>query len=561
MAASDSTPSPIKGQQFEMPFVFIDNTTGKGITGATGIVTKIMKDDGSATTTTNTTTETALGFYRIVFTATEMNADRIDFVATSTSTNAQDAFASIPTQSAGKILVTLDDASLITSKLGAFALAKGANITGFNDIPQGTAMTLTTDYLKSLSKGTAGAGASSTVTLQTALGADNNCVGCLVFIYGGTGINQVRTIIGYVNSTKVVTVDRAWTVTPDNTSTYLILATDNPALSTTLAVVAGTVSDKTGYALTAAYDLSKTASQAGDAMSLTSGERTTLTAVIWAALTSGITTAGSIGKRILDFVTTLVYAAAPTASANAIATRDVNNTSPAANSLGAAVNNASAPTVVEIDTQLSNTHGSGQWGSSSGSGAFLVTVTVTDNTAALVPNANVRVSNNTEGTFVAQTNSSGVASFSLNAAVFDITITKPQTQFTPSTITVTTSANFPEVIQLVAIPAPPAGGLISNVFGSFEGLSSTTSTGIIITFTLSVPKAKSGPIIITDPIVARIVNGALLGPSGQAYVPLYRNDGITPAATTYSVNCPAIGFNNVTMTLAAPTFDLASLIS
>lgn len=36
---------------------------------------------------------------------------------------------------------------------------------------------------------------------------------------------------------------------------------------------ASTVSDKTGYALTAAYDPAKTASQAGDAMALTTGER------------------------------------------------------------------------------------------------------------------------------------------------------------------------------------------------------------------------------------------------------------------------------------------------
>jgi hypothetical protein len=39
---------------------------------------------------------------------------------------------------------------------------------------------------------------------------------------------------------------------------------------------ASTVSDKTGYSLTAAYDPSKTASQAGDAMTLTSGERTSV---------------------------------------------------------------------------------------------------------------------------------------------------------------------------------------------------------------------------------------------------------------------------------------------
>ncbi len=64
---------------------------------------------------------------------------------------------------------------------------------------------------------------------------------------------------------------------------------------------------------------------------------------IWDAATSALTTVGSIGKRIVDFVTTLVYAAAPTAAANAAATRDVNNTSPASNSLGAAVNSAATP--------------------------------------------------------------------------------------------------------------------------------------------------------------------------------------------------------------------------
>ena len=41
----------------------------------------------------------------------------------------------------------------------------------------------------------------------------------------------------------------------------------------------------------------------GAAMTLTAGERTTLAGVVWAALASGLTTAGSIGKRLVDFVT------------------------------------------------------------------------------------------------------------------------------------------------------------------------------------------------------------------------------------------------------------------
>lgn len=55
------------------------------------------------------------------------------------------------------------------------------------------------------------------------------------------------------------------------------------AMKTSLsaATPAVTVSDKTGFSLTAAYDPAKTASQAGDAMALTSGERTTLSGVVY----------------------------------------------------------------------------------------------------------------------------------------------------------------------------------------------------------------------------------------------------------------------------------------
>ncbi len=46
--------------------------------------------------------------------------------------------------------------------------------------------------------------------------------------------------------------------------------------------------------LTSAYDPAKTAAQPGDAMALTSGERTTLTGVIWAAASRSLTTFGSL---------------------------------------------------------------------------------------------------------------------------------------------------------------------------------------------------------------------------------------------------------------------------
>ena len=70
--------------------------------------------------------------------------------------------------------------------------------------------------------GTAQAGSTST-TIVLASGAsavDDFYNNMYVTITGGTGSGQVRRITDYVGSTKVVTVDSAWTTTPDATSTY-----------------------------------------------------------------------------------------------------------------------------------------------------------------------------------------------------------------------------------------------------------------------------------------------------------------------------------------------------
>jgi hypothetical protein len=68
-------------------------------------------------------------------------------------------------------------------------------------------------------------------------------------------------------STKVATVERAWATNPDNTSVFYLLTAAgiahvvlaDTATTVTNSVTAGTVSDKTGYALTSAYDAAKTA--------------------------------------------------------------------------------------------------------------------------------------------------------------------------------------------------------------------------------------------------------------------------------------------------------------
>lgn len=72
--------------------------------------------------------------------------------------------------------------------------------------------------------GTAQAGGSTTVTLRSgAVATDDYYNGAIVTIYGGTGEGQSRKITDYVGSTKVATVDSAWAVNPDSSSTYFVI--------------------------------------------------------------------------------------------------------------------------------------------------------------------------------------------------------------------------------------------------------------------------------------------------------------------------------------------------
>lgn len=72
-------------------------------------------------------------------------------------------------------------------------------------------------------RGTATAGGSATITLASSLSESEDTVkGKWIVITGGTGVDQIRQITGWNNSTKVATVASAWTTTPASGSTYAI---------------------------------------------------------------------------------------------------------------------------------------------------------------------------------------------------------------------------------------------------------------------------------------------------------------------------------------------------
>jgi hypothetical protein len=148
------------------------------------------------------------------------------------------------TQSADTLIVVHPDLAPLTIVRGASDSSWTATTITFNSIPN-YAFTLTvTNPAGTLTPsavagnitltgsasvfhdgrtGTAQAGTSTTITLDASAVATNDIYnGSTITITGGTGAGQIRIISDYVGATKVATVSTAFTVTPDNTSTFSV---------------------------------------------------------------------------------------------------------------------------------------------------------------------------------------------------------------------------------------------------------------------------------------------------------------------------------------------------
>jgi hypothetical protein len=80
-----------------------------------------------------------------------------------------------------------------------------------------------TEFFGAARIGLAQAGATTTVTLDSAASAVNGYYQeASILLTGGTGAGQSRTITNYVGSTKVATVNRAWATNPANGTQFRI---------------------------------------------------------------------------------------------------------------------------------------------------------------------------------------------------------------------------------------------------------------------------------------------------------------------------------------------------
>lgn len=115
--------------------------------------------------------------------------------------------------------------------------------------------------------------------------------------------------------------------------------------------------------------------------------------------------------------------------------------------------------------------------------------------------------------------------------------------------------NTPPEAPVVVIPDPSDDDTLCVVYVSTEALTNTVRAGIVVTFTLSRYPSRSEKVL--ESAVATMTTAS----DGTASISLQRTDTMTPAGRYYLVDCEALGFSSKRMTLAADTFDLATLIS
>lgn len=176
----------------------------------------------------------------------------------------------------------------------------------------------TTDTgLQCLRSNTAQSGSVSTIQYDAGASAMLNfSVGCWVYITSGTGVGQVRMVQSYANATRTATISPNWDTAPDATSIFAILPAsniravdtapgDSSGVTTLLSRIASAltitggkvdVNDKTGFALSAGG-----------------------VQAVWDALTANLTTNNSVGKYIVNTLST--YAGADTSGTTTLLTR------------------------------------------------------------------------------------------------------------------------------------------------------------------------------------------------------------------------------------------------
>ena len=201
-------------------------------------------------------------------------------------------------------------AKFATSAIDANALAADAVdeivadilITPANKLATDTSgyVSLTTAESLILTTGKAQSGGANIIKLAAGYSSvDDIYKGAVIRLYAGTGAGQVRSIISYNGTTGNVTVDRNWTVAPDVTTYYSIIAIDCIISSTDFATGAITAN-------VIAADAIGNLQIADNAISATKIATGTITAAKFAAnaIDSNALAASAVDEIVADILVT-----------------------------------------------------------------------------------------------------------------------------------------------------------------------------------------------------------------------------------------------------------------
>lgn len=274
-------------------------------------------------------------------------------------------------------------------------------------------------------------------------------------------------------------------------------------------VEAASVTDKTGYTLTAAYDAAKTAAAPGARMDLVDAPNTTAITAIQAGLATadGLTALQSHGDAawatadVSGLLTPVAFTAALPSNFSALLINasghvsrvtvvDTNTDMRGTDNAMLAVSYTAAPTADQnATTLLAKTNGAATVAAQlahldadvssvggSGSGPRTVTITVNDGTDVL-ENAAIRLTNGADS-YTADTNASGVATFNVAEATWTVAISKSGYTFAGASLPVSADTSHTySMTQTVITPA--ADPTLCNCYINTYDTHGASANGVI----------------------------------------------------------------------------------
>jgi len=193
---------------------------------------RVSKDGGAFAQTTNAvvTTLASEGLFSLTLTAGEMTATDVVVVLQDAGSAWRDLHLQVETkQRLGQIDI---DASQIGSSASAIRAKASTGGYSFEGVaPSASTLPRIKGYLESmvLRAGILSAGGGTSFTLESSPAPptqDDFFNGGLILLTAGTGAGQARVITDYVGSTRVGTVNRAWTA-PASGTEYVIVPGDD----------------------------------------------------------------------------------------------------------------------------------------------------------------------------------------------------------------------------------------------------------------------------------------------------------------------------------------------